>query len=135
MPEKSSKKVAAAAAVAGVIGFAAGILFAPKSGKETRKDIADGVSKAKVEAEKRLKAAHSELNDLISDVKKRYEKGSTSFKKDADALLKSAKKAQDDVRDILSALHEGTADDPELKKALKEAQSAKEHLIAFLKKK
>ncbi len=43
---KVVKKVAIAASVGSAIGAATGLLFAPKSGRETRQDIANGVKDA-----------------------------------------------------------------------------------------
>ena len=57
---KNTGKWAAGAVVAGVAGYVAGILTAPKSGKETREDIKHAATKAKTEAEKKLKELHSD---------------------------------------------------------------------------
>ncbi len=43
---KAIKKIAVAASVGSALGGATGLLFAPKSGKETRQDIAKGVKDA-----------------------------------------------------------------------------------------
>jgi gas vesicle protein len=131
---KSSKKWAIGAVVAGVAGYVAGILTAPKSGKETRKDIKSTAIKVKTEAEKKLKTAHSDLNRLIEEVKDRGSKLSGKAKQEFSTGLDKAKKAKEKVREVLSALHDGDADDPELKKALKEAKDALGHLQKYVKK-
>lgn len=61
-----SGKIAVSAIIAATAGYVAGILTAPKSGKETRKDIQDKALKAKREAEARLKALYSDIekNDI-----------------------------------------------------------------------
>lgn len=130
---KKSKVIVATAIAAGA-GFVAGILSAPKSGKQTRKDIAVKASKAKTEGEKQLKNLYSELTDVVD----RGEKKVNSSKAKADKSLKNAvKKAQetkDKAKMLLSALHDGDADDPDLKKMIAEVQKAKSNLIKYIKK-
>ena len=67
----NKKKVALGTALVAGAGYLAGILTAPKSGKETRKDIANTAVKAKIETEKKLKQAHSEIRDLITDAEEK----------------------------------------------------------------
>ena len=57
------KAMATGALIAAGAGYLAGILTAPKSGKETRRDI----SKARSDSEKQLKKLHSDLNGLIKE--------------------------------------------------------------------
>ena len=54
------KKNVLAAALGALVGGIAGILFAPKSGKETRGDIKEAVEKATVE----VKEKAEEVRDL-----------------------------------------------------------------------
>ena len=129
----STGKWAIGAAVAGVAGFVAGILTAPKSGKETREDIKHVATKAKSDAEKSLKALHSDLNKRISDVKAKGEELTGKAKDEFDEILGKAKSAKEKVRDVLSTLHDGNPDDPELKKALKDAKDALKSLEKFVK--
>jgi len=46
----------------------------------------------------------------------------------------NAKVAKEKAREILSAVHEGDADDKDLKKAVDEASKAVAHLRTYLKK-
>lgn len=133
MSKPSAKKWAVGAAVAGVAGYVAGILTAPKSGKETRKDIKDTAVKVKSEGEKKLKEAHSELNKVIDQVKDKGEELSGKAKTEFIEIVAKAKEAKEKAREMLSALHEGDADEPELKQALKDARDALKHLEKFAK--
>lgn len=133
--ESNGKKVALGAAVAAVAGFVAGILSAPKSGKETRVDIKNAAVKAKSEAEKNLKAIHSELNDVLTDVKTKGEELSGKAKIEFEDIVVKARNAKEKVRDVLSGLHDGDADDPDLKKALQDAKDALKSLEKFIKSK
>lgn len=130
----SSKKVAMGVVVASTIGFIAGVLFAPKSGKETRGDIKNTASHVKSELEKKLKVIYKELNEVVTEAKVRYEKSSDIVKKDLGKLLDQAKISQEKVKEILSAVRDGDSHDPELTKALNEAKSAIDNLKSYLKK-
>lgn len=127
------KNFAIGAVVAGTVGYVAGVLTAPKSGKETRKDIQEAAIKTKQEAEKRLKKLHSDIEDLIDQGKKLTSKLTGSALKDWEQIVATALVAKEKVREVLSALHEGDADDKDLKKAIKEANDAVEHLKSYLK--
>jgi len=131
---KSNGKWAAGAVLAGATGFVAGILTAPKSGKETRQSIKSAALKAKSEAEKNLKSLHSELNEKLANAKKMGEELSDKAKSELDMVVGKAQIAKDKVREILSSLHDGDADDPDLKKALKEAKDSLSALEKFVKK-
>ncbi len=117
------------------IGYIAGLLTAPKSGVETRKDIKNAALSTKNEAERKLKQAHSELNHLIDDatamVTKSKEKVSAEFTKAKSAAEKAGSKA----RILLSAVHEGEADDKDLQKAINDVKKATSHLKKFVTKK
>jgi gas vesicle protein len=129
-----TKKLAVGAVVAGLAGYLTGLLTAPKSGKETRKDIADKAVQFKQEAEKTLKTLHSELDELLVQAKKvgigLKDKAAAEF---ADVVSK-AQFAKEKAREMLSALHEGDTDDKDLKKAVSEVKKATEHLKTYLKK-
>lgn len=130
----TAKVVATGALLAAGAGYLAGILTAPKSGKETRQDIAKNASKARVDAEKQLKKMHSELGDLIKDGETASKKAGSKAKDELNTAVDKAKVAKDKAREILSALHDGDADDPNLQKALKEVKLAKSNLAKYLKK-
>jgi gas vesicle protein len=131
---KNSGKWAAGALAAGVVGYVAGVLTAPKSGKDTRKDIKNAATNAKSEAEKRLKTILSELNVKLAEAKVKGTKLKGKARLDYSKVVEKATVAKEKVREVLSALHHGDAEDPELKKALKEAKDAIKHLEKFVKK-
>lgn len=132
---KSTKLMAIGGLFAAGAGYLTGILTAPKSGKETRKDIQQTTARAKAEAEKKLKQLHSELNVLIAKGTNRANKVKTAAKKELAEVLANAQIAKEKAREILSALHEGGADDKDLEKAVKEATNAVDHLKKYLAKK
>lgn len=131
---KSTKKIAVGGVVAAAAGFVAGILTAPKSGKETRKDIKDGAVKAKTEAEKQLKNLHHELGEMISKGAENTKKLSASAKKELVDAINKAKNAKEKAKQILSAVHEGDAEDKDLHRAVSDASKALDHLKKFVTK-
>src|SRR4051794_28133267 len=107
MAKDTAKKLAITTAIAGVAGYVAGILTAPKSGKETRQDIKDAAHKGAAEAEKKLKELHTELSKLLDEVKSRSGDLSEKARKELDSLVAAGKASKEKARELLSALHEG----------------------------
>jgi len=128
------KKLAIGTGVAAAAGYMAGILTAPKSGKETRGDIKAAAKQSRLEAERELKQLHTELDKVMKEAKTRGGKLSVKAQKDLKVLLEKTKVTKDKTREVISAIHEGDADDQDLKRAIKNAQSSIEHLRDYLKK-
>lgn len=131
---KAFKRLALGTLVAGAAGYVAGILTAPKSGKETRKDIKTTTDKTIADAEKELKKLHTELNQLLGEAQKRGDDVKGKAKTELDDLTTMAGTAKQKAREILSAIHEGDTENKELQKALNDASKAISHLRAYLKK-
>lgn len=132
--DKRTGRFAVWALLAGLAGYVAGILTAPKSGKETRKDIKDNTQAAIADAEKKLKEVHTELTKQIDEATTKAEKLKGAAKTEAENLVEASKKAKEKVRISLSSIHDGGETDKDLQKAVKEAQKSVEHLKKFLKK-
>lgn len=132
---KRSTNLAMGAVFLAGLGYAAGVLTAPKSGKETRKDIQRAALRAKGEAEARLKDLNVELGDLIDQGKHKAKDVKDSAKLEFVDMLGHAQHARQKAREILSALHEGDAEDKDLKRAINEVNTAIDHLKTYLKKK
>lgn len=128
---KNTRKWALGALVAAAAGYAVGILTAPKSGKETRKDIQKATVKAKAEAERTLKRLHSDLDGLIARSKEYAKTLQATAQKELLRVIEKAQVAKDKARGILSALHEGGADDKELQQAIADVNQAINHLKQY----
>ncbi|MEI7682826.1 MAG: YtxH domain-containing protein [Candidatus Saccharibacteria bacterium] len=129
-----AKNVAIGAMIAGVAGYVTGILTAPKSGKETRKDIKDKAMQTKVEAEKQLKQLHSQLDLLLKKGKAASAKLSNSAKVEWEKISKAATASKEKVRAVLSSVHEGGTDDKDLQQAISDANTAVNHLKDYIAK-
>jgi gas vesicle protein len=132
--KNAGKKFAVGTIIAAAAGYIAGILTAPKSGKETRQDIKEGVEHGLAEAEKQLKRLHTELNKLLGEAKERGAELKGKAQADLDKAVQAATVVKEKARELLSAVHEGDADDKDLKKAIDDATKAVDHLKTFLKK-
>lgn len=130
---KRERNVAIGTVVAAGLGYALGVLTAPKSGKETRIDIQKAAVKAKTEAERKLKNLHSDLGKLITDGKKQAAKLTMTGKREWKEALSKAEDAKAKAREMLSAIHEGDADDHDLDQAIKDIKSSIAHLKKYLK--
>lgn len=131
---KRDRNVAIGTLIAAGIGYAAGVLTAPKSGRETRKDLQRAAIRAKREAEENFKSLHAELSKLIATAK-RHGKSMTSAKKEEfDQAVNKAQKAKSKVGEILSSIHEGDAEDKDLQKAIEEVNAAIKHLRKYIDK-
>lgn len=128
------KRIAIGSTVAAAAGYLAGILTAPKSGKQTRKDIKEAANESVTQAEKELKKLHTELGKTIDEAKIKGDKLGAKAKNELSEIIEKAKDTKEKAREIISAIHEGEAEDVDLKKAVKEARIAIDHLRDYLKK-
>ena len=120
--------------IAGV-GYVAGVLTAPKSGRETRKDLRKAALKAKSELERKLKSAHSELNKLLDETSAFAKKSKGKLDVEFEKARTQAEAVRQKTRELLSAVHEGEAEDLDLQKAISDVKKASTHLKKFLTKK
>jgi gas vesicle protein len=128
------KRIAVGGAIAAAAGYLAGLLTAPKSGKETRHDIKAAADKGRKEAEKDLKRLHTELDNVLREAKLKSKKVSKKAEGELTELMEKAKDTKEKAREMLSAIHEGDAEDADLKRAIKNANAALDHLREYLKK-
>ncbi len=131
---KTTKRWALGAVFAAIAGYIAGILTAPKSGKETRQDIKETAERGISEAEKQLKKLHTQLASLMNEAKDRATTLQGAAQKELQGVIAKTHTAKEKARELLSASHEGSADDKDLQKAIDEANKAINHLRTYLKK-
>ncbi len=131
---KLFKKLAVVVGLAAVGGYLAGILTAPKSGRETRQDIKRTARNSISEAERQLKNVAAELGDVLDEAKRRSANLSDQARKELDTLVAQARTAREKAREVVSAVHEGDAEDDDLRLAVDQGNSALKHLREYLKK-
>jgi gas vesicle protein len=131
--QNTGKKVAASALIAGVAGYLSGILTAPKSGKETRKQLVEDAESIKVSTEEQLQKANEELKVLLKDTKTKTVALSGQAREEFNEAVIRAKDAQNKASTTIKALKNGEAEDPELNKAVKQAKQAAKNLSKYFK--
>jgi gas vesicle protein len=131
--ENSGKKIAIGSAIAGLAGYLAGVLTAPKSGQQTRDDIKNKVEDIKDDTEGQLQDLNDELKGLIKSTKIKTMALSSSARQEFNEAVIKAKDAQNKSTQVLKAAKAGQATDPDLNKAVKQARLALKNLGKFLK--
>lgn len=134
--KKSSdvKKIAVGASLAALAGYVAGILTAPKSGKDTRKNMKEVAQKGLKEAEAEAKKLQAEAEELIKEAKTKGADLSEKARKELNELVEKAKVAKDKTTTLVVAVKKGEADDKELQRALDQAHNAIKNVRKYLKK-
>lgn len=127
------KRIAIGTIFVAAAGYIAGVLTAPKSGKETRDEIKNTARNTASETERRLKKAHTDLATLLNQARERSMKVKGDTRKQIEQAMESAGLVKEKVRVLLSAVHEGDTDDKDLKKAIADATKAIDRLKTYLK--
>src|SRR3989344_2209599 len=131
--QHTGRKIAVGALLAGAFGYLTGILTAPKSGKETRDDIAEKASELKDEGVEQLQDLRDELEDLIAAAKEKSVALSAKAREEFNEAVVAAKDAKNKAGTVLKAIKAGEAEDPDLNKAIKQANQAKKNLSKYFK--
>lgn len=132
--DNTAKKFAIGAAIAAAAGYVAGVLTAPKAGKDTRQSIKDNAAKGVSEAEKQLQHVQDELKSVLDDASEKGSKLSKKAKEELEDLVGKAGDAKDKTTEVMKALKSGDAEDKELQRALRDAKTAVKHLRTYLSK-
>jgi gas vesicle protein len=82
----------------GAIGAVLALLYAPKSGKELRRDLTEGAEEILGEAEHAVAAARSRASEIVSDARQRSDQLISDARKRASSLLDDAEKVMSGVR-------------------------------------
>ena len=136
VPKKLNlKNLALGAGVAVIAGYVAGVLTAPRSGKQTRRSLTKSGLDEYKSAEAKLKLLHSEITELMSSVKDGHPEANDSSLKSYEAVLDKAKMSKDKLNSVLSAVKAKQSTDKDLDQAIKEAEKAITHVKNFLLKK
>ncbi len=128
------KRLAITGGIAAAAGYVAGTLLAPKSGKETRKDIREAAKRRQADAEKELKRLQVELDKVMQQAKKQGNNLSAKAQKELNVLVAKTKESKEKTQEIIGAIRKGDAEDQDLKRAIKNAQASIDHLKDYLKK-
>ncbi len=119
-------------AVAGVI---AGLLTAPKSGKETREDLKNKAKEVKGVAERKLKTAYSELGSLSEEAKKQAKNLKGKAEAEWSELAKKADELKVKVKAAITSIKSGDddGDDATIDQILKDFEALRKKIAAKAK--
>jgi gas vesicle protein len=131
--ENTGRKIAVGSAIAGLAGYLAGILTAPKSGQQTREEIARKAEDLKEDTEGQLTDLNEELKTMIKSTKVKTVALSSTARAEFNEAVVRAKDAQNKTTQVLKAAKAGEAGDPDLNKAIKQAKQAIKNLSKFYK--
>jgi len=134
MAKQTTKKFVLGTIVAAAVGYVAGLLTAPKSGKETRKDIKDAASSAILASEKQLKVLQKDMDEAVTFAKKELAKLSGRTKTNLDEAIEKTLAVKAKVKELISSIHSGEVEDKDLQAAVSEASKVLKHLQSFFDK-
>ncbi|MDQ5969707.1 MAG: hypothetical protein QG593_224 [Patescibacteria group bacterium] len=117
--------------IGAIAGVVAGLLTAPKSGKETREDIKNKAMDVKGVAERKLKDAHKELCELSDEAKKKTIKLQGKAAKELEELISKADTLKDKIKIAITSIKSGDDDndDATIDQLLKDLNSLKEKIV------
>ena len=134
MRKVSLKKILAVTGLVAAGGYLAGILTAPKAGRETRSDIGNATQVGLSKAQQQLFEVVTELSEVLDNAKSRVADLSDKAQAEFEEATAKAKLARDKAREVLTAVHEGGAKDKDLNLAVVQSNRALNHLREYLKK-
>lgn len=126
----TAKNIAGGALVGLAVGYVAGILTAPDSGKNTRNKIEKTANDTINEIEKQFKSLYKQSQDLIDKVLAENPKVSKAL----DSAIEGVKDSQKKIKQIISSIKGDENINQDLNEAIKEAKLAIAHLSDFATK-
>lgn len=126
------KKIAIGTAIASVAGYIAGVLTAPKSGKDTRSDIAGKAGDIKQSSIDQLQDLSDNMHQMLKTAKAKTSGMSASARAEFNEAVIRAKDAQNKTVHVLKAVKAGESSDADLNKAIKQTDQALKNLKKYL---
>ena len=121
------------ASLVGLMGYLLGLLTAPKSGRELRREMKSTGRKNLSLLEKQLKAQYSDLNLQLQELESRMDVSSKIVTESINKYIVDARILQKKSKHLLSALHDGVASDDELIRVIKELKNLKTSIKKYFK--
>lgn len=112
------------------VGYAAGLLTAPRSGKQTRRRIKKEAKSSVNDMEKQLKVVYKDTKQYLDKLAEDSPKVTTKLKE----AKSTAQKSQTKVKQLLSAIHGEDNFDDDLESALKSAKTSLDNLKHYISK-
>lgn len=80
-----------------LLGAAAALLFAPKSGRETRRELSDSMVRMRDQAEEKVREVQHTVTDTVEDVRRQFEEGIDTARRAVESGKQAARASRDEV--------------------------------------
>jgi gas vesicle protein len=94
-----------------LLGAAAALLFAPKSGRETRQELTDSVHRLRDQAEDKVHEVQRSVTEAVEDVRRQFEEGIDTARRAVDSGKEAARASRAEMerhlRDSSDAFRSG----------------------------
>ena len=130
--KKNSRNIIVGAILVGAASYVAGILTAPKKGKETREDIRHASVNLKISLENALKKLYTDSSRQLERALNVNQNLTAQTKKELDLLIASVKHAKDKIKVYLTSLREGEIEEEEITLLLTDGRDNTERLKFFV---
>jgi gas vesicle protein len=80
-----------------LVGAAAALLFAPKSGRETREELTDSFYRLRDDAEIRIREVQDTVNATVDDVRRQLDEGMDSARRAVESGREAARVSREEV--------------------------------------
>lgn len=80
-----------------LVGAAAALLFAPKSGRETREELTDSFYRLRDDAELRIREVQDTVNTTVEDVRRQFDEGVTTARRAVESGREAARASREEV--------------------------------------
>lgn len=84
-----------------LLGAAAALLFAPKSGRETRRELTDSVYRIRDQAEHTVRDVQAAVNDTVEDVRRQFDEGIDTARRAVESGKEAARTSRADMEEHL----------------------------------
>jgi gas vesicle protein len=80
-----------------LIGAAAALLFAPKSGRETRQELTDSMTRLRDQAEDTVREVQTTVTETVDDVRRQFEEGVETARRAVESGKEAARASRDEM--------------------------------------
>lgn len=80
-----------------LLGAAAALLFAPKSGRETRAELTDSAYRLRDEAEGKVREVQDAVNRTVDDVRRQFDEGVDTARRAVDSGREAARASREEM--------------------------------------
>jgi gas vesicle protein len=81
-----------------LLGAAAGLLFAPKSGRETRRELTDSAYRLRDQAEEKVREVQHTVTDTVEDVRSQFEEGIEAARRAVESGKEAARASREELQ-------------------------------------